>query len=293
MPLIGAHVSVQGGLEKAFFRGREAGCPVIQIFTRNTTRWIAKTLSPAEIDLFYKAREETSVEPVAVHCSYLINLASPREDVRKKSFIALLDELERTECLKIPYLVIHPGSHLGDGEETGLRRIAEALNRIHDQTRDFHAKILLETTAGQGTNLGFRFEQLAEILAGTYARDRVDICLDTCHVFAAGYDFRTPDTYKKLIRSFDNTLGLKRLRLLHMNDSKRGLGSRVDRHEHLGHGFIGGEGLAFFLKDPMFKDLPFVIETPKGENQKGVGWDVLNMNFMRRLVEEKTVDDCI
>ena len=286
-PLVGAHVSIQGGLDKAFFRGREADCRVIQIFTRNTTRWVSKALSTVEIEKFFKAREETSVEPIAAHSSYLINLASPKEEVRRNSFVALLDELERTESLRIPYLVMHPGSHLGDGEKKGLRRIAEALNRIHDQTPDFKTKILLETTAGQGTNLGSRFEQLGEILARTDARDRVDICLDTCHVFAAGYDFSTPDTYRRLIRSFNSTLDLQRLRLLHINDSKKMLGSRVDRHEHLGKGLIGKEGLAFFLTDPMFKHLPFIVETPKGENEEGISWDEVNLDFIRRLVEEK------
>ena len=279
-------MSVSGGLDRALFRGREAGCQVIQIFTRNTTRWASRKLSPSDIDAFYAARQETSVEPVAAHDSYLINLASPKSEVREKSFSAFLEEMERAERLEIPYLVMHPGAHLGEGEATGLRRIIEAFNRVHDQTPDFRVQILIETTAGQGTNLGYRFEQIAEILEGLEAQDRMGVCLDTCHVFAAGYDFRTYKTYSELIKSFDSVIGLNRLKLIHVNDAKKGLGSRVDRHEHLGQGLIGRDAFSFFLKDPMFEKIPFLLETPKGRNKDGIEWDILNLELLRRLMKE-------
>jgi deoxyribonuclease-4 len=274
MPLLGAHMSISGGLDRALFRGKIAGCQVIQIFARNTTRWTSRTLSTTDIDVFHRAQEETSIEPVAIHDSYLINPASPRSDVREKSFYALLDEIEKAEILRIPYLVMHPGSHLGDGEKKGLERISESLNRIHEETAGFKVEILLETTAGQGTNLGYCFEHLAKIVEGIDARERV------------GYDFRTAVAYRDLMRRFDNIIGLNRLKLFHINDSKKGLGSRVDRHEHLGYGMIGKEAFPFFLKDPMFKDLPFLIETPKGKNKNGVDWDELNLKFLKHLTEE-------
>lgn len=293
MPLLGAHTSIKGGLDRAFFRGREAGCQVIQIFTRNATRWISKPLAPAEIDAFHKAREETSIEPVAAHDSYLINLASPRADVGMKSLDALLDEMKRAEDLRIPYLVMHPGSHMGGGEEKGLRRISESLDRIYDRRSHSSVKILLETTAGQGSSLGYRFEHLAEIMARTDARERLGVCVDTCHIFAAGYDFRAVETYEELIRKIDATVGLNHLRLLHINDAKKGLGSRVDRHEHLGHGFIGEEAFSFFLRDTVFRELPFLIETPKGLDEEGFEWDVRNLKLLRRLMEEKGINDSV
>jgi deoxyribonuclease-4 len=279
-------MSISGGLDRAIFRGKETGCQVIQIFTRNATRWRAKALSQSEIDSFLTAREETSIEPVAAHNSYLINLASSRVSVRKKSYHALLAEMERAERLKVPYLVMHPGSHMGDGEEIGLGRITAALNKICDQTSSYGLKILLETTAGQGSNLGYCFEHLARILEGIEAPGRLGVCLDTCHVFTAGYDFRTEETYQALIKKFDAEIGLGYLKLLHINDSKNGLGSRVDRHEHLGCGLIGEKAFSFFLKDPIFQDTPFLLETPKGEDENGLDWDIRNLELMRCLREE-------
>ncbi len=279
-------MSISGGLSKALFRGKERGCQVIQIFTKNPNRWISRGLSPKEIDAFNEARRETSIEPVAAHDSYLINLASPRREDRKKSCHALLDEMDRAERLSIPYVVMHPGSHLGDGEKVGIKRISEALNHIFDRTSQFQVKILLETTAGQGTNLGYRFEHLAEIIGQTEAEERLGVCLDTCHVFAAGYDFRDEENYRKLVRDFDAIIGLNRCRLFHINDSKKGLGSRIDRHEHIGQGAIGERAFSFFLQSPIFWDLPFLLETPKGSDESGADRDLLNLRILRRLMEE-------
>ena len=279
-------MSITGGLSKALFRGRKRGCQVIQIFTKNPNRWISRGLSPKEIDAFNEARRETSIEPVAAHDSYLINLASPRREDREKSFHALLDEMDRAERLSIPYVVMHPGSHLGDGEKVGIKRISEALNHIFDRTSQFQVKILLETTAGQGTNLGYRFEHLAEIIGQTEAEERLGVCLDTCHVFAAGYDFRDEENYRKLVRDFDVIIGLNRCRLFHINDSKKGLGSRIDRHEHIGQGSIGERAFSFFLQSPIFRNLPFLLETPKGSDESGADRDLLNLRILRRLMEE-------
>jgi deoxyribonuclease-4 len=279
-------MSIAGGLHRAPLRGRETGCEVIQIFTRNRNRWKSKKLSAKEIDLFHKVCDETSILAVAAHNSYLINLASTRSHVLEKSFPALLQELERAELLEIPYLVMHPGAHVGDGEKKGLKRIADALNRVFEQTSDYRVKILLEMTAGQGSSLGYRLEHLAEILEMIESQERLGVCVDTCHAFAAGYDFRTTKAYRQFFGEFDRILGLDRLRLFHINDSKNGLGSRVDRHEHPGAGFIGLKALSFFLNDPKLAHLPFLIETPKGKSKDGLDWDVVNLNLLRSLIKK-------
>jgi deoxyribonuclease-4 len=286
MPLLGAHMSISGGLYKAPLKGREAGCQAIQVFTRNRNRWKSKKLSTKEIDLFHKACEETSIRVVAAHSSYLINLASTRSHVFEKSVHALLQELERTELLEIPYLVMHPGAHVGGGEKKGLKRIAGALKGVLERTSDYRVKILLETTAGQGTSLGYRLEHLAEILEMTESQDRLGICMDTCHAFAAGYDFRTAKAYRQFLKKFDRILGLDRLGLFHINDSKNGLGSRVDRHEHPGAGCIGLKPFSFFLNDPKLAHLPFLLETPKGKNKDGLDWDRVNLNLLRSLIKK-------
>lgn len=286
MPLLGAHMSIAGGLHRAPLRGRETGCQVIQIFTRNRNRWKSKKLSAKEIDLFHKACDQASILVVAAHNSYLINLASTRSHVLEKSFHALLQELERAELLEIPYLVMHPGAHVGDGEKKGLRKIADSLNRVFEQTSNYRVKILLEMTAGQGSSLGYRLEHLAEILEMIESQERLGVCMDTCHAFAAGYDFRTAKAYRQFFGEFDRILGLDLLRLLHINDSKNGLASRVDRHEHPGAGSIGLKAFSLFLNDPKLAHLPFLIETPKGKNKAGLDWDVVNLNLLRSLIKK-------
>jgi len=286
MPLLGAHMSIAGHPHKALLRGRETGCQVIQIFTRHRMKWSARKLSKREIDDFYRIRKETSITPMAIHNSYLINLASPNPDARRRSLSLLMDEMEWAELLQIPYVVMHPGSHMGDGEKVGLERVAEAINMIHDRTEDYRVKILLETTAGQGTNLGYRFEHLAEILEQTESRERLGVCFDTCHVFAAGYDFRTEEAYRQLLRAFDKIIGLELLKLFHINDSKTRLGSKIDRHDHPGDGFIGLQPFSFFLNDPMFTDLSFLIETPKGINENGIDRDIVNLNLFKSLIRK-------
>jgi deoxyribonuclease-4 len=286
LPPLGAHMSISGGLYKAFLRGEKSTCQVIQIFTRNRNRWNSKALSKKEIDAFLEIRDKSSVRLVAAHDSYLINLASPRSDVAEKSFHTLLDELGRAELLRIPYLVIHPGAHLGEGESKGLLRISEGINRIHDRTEGYGVKILLETTAGQGTNLGYRFEHLADIIERTESRDRLGVCFDTCHAFAAGYDFCTETSYSEVFGKFDEIIGLNRLMLFHINDSKKELGSRVDRHEHPGAGKIGLKAFSLLLNDGRFRQHPFLLETPKGKDPDGVDFDVINLDLLKRLKED-------
>ncbi len=283
MPLLGAHMSIAGHPHEALLRGNKVGCQIIQIFTRNRITWSSRPLTREEIDAFHKVRIDTFITPVAIHCSYLINLASPLRDTRKESIALLLDEMEWARLLGIPYLVLHPGSHMGAGEKKGLLRVAEAINKIYDRPFNNKVKILLETTAGQGTVLGYSFEHLAEILERTAFPERLGVCFDTCHVFAAGYDFRTKKSYRQIFEKFNRIIGLNKLNLFHVNDSKNGPGSRRDRHDHLGKGHIGLRPFSFLLNDLTFDELPFLLETPKGLDKNGMDLDVLNLKILKRI----------
>jgi deoxyribonuclease IV len=277
----GAHMSVAGGCSKAFDRAEKAGCDSLQVFTKNSNQWKAKPLSDDEIEQWEQRRCETGIWPVVAHDSYLINLASPTDDLWEKSIEAFAIELQRCQQLGIRFLVTHPGSHTGSGEDAGLRRVSEALNQLHDKLPDLNVMTLLETTAGQGTNLGASFEHLAIIYAGVEDKSRVGYCLDTCHIFAAGYDFRTPETYSETMSTFDQLLGIENLRAIHLNDSKHDLGSRRDRHEHIGQGFIGLEGFRQLVNDECLKDVPGLLETKKGDDLQE---DIENLATLRSLV---------
>ncbi|MCF8062862.1 MAG: deoxyribonuclease IV, partial [Deltaproteobacteria bacterium] len=218
-----------------------------------------------------------------VHTHYLINLASPRPGIFERSLKALAEELKRTALLGIPYVVLHPGAHVGSGERSGLKRIIGALDRVLKGGEDPSPTILLEVTAGQGTGLGYRLEHLAEIIQGSAYGERLGVCLDTCHAYAAGYDFRDARGYSRFMEAFEREVGMERLRMFHINDSKTPLGSRVDRHEHIGAGRIGLDALARFLQDPRFAGHPFVLETPKGKDADGRDWDERNLERLRRL----------
>lgn len=261
-PLLGAHMSIAGGLEKALVRGHKLGCSTIQMFTGSSNRWKDKILEESQIDTFRRTRKETGISPVVSHAAYLINLASPDEEIYGKSVEALLNEVHRCEQLGIDYLVIHPGFHKGSGEGYGIDRIAGALDSIHDDTAGAEVKIALETTAGQGTALGCNLEQIAGIIEGVKEHSRLVFCLDTCHMFVAGYDLRTEQNYLDLFRRIDDTIGRENLRVIHLNDSKRELGSRVDRHEDIGKGMIGTEIFRLIMRDESLKDIPKIIETP-------------------------------
>jgi deoxyribonuclease IV len=278
----GAHMSIAGGCSNAFDRAEKAGCDSLQVFTKNSNQWNAKPLSDEEIEKWETRRAETGIWPVVAHDSYLINLASPKDDLWQKSIDAFGIELQRCQQLGIRYLVTHPGSHTGSGEEAGLKRVSEALNRLHEELQDLDVLTLLETTAGQGTNLGSSFEHLATIFEGVEDKTRVGYCLDTCHIFAAGYDFRTPETYAETMSTFDQLLGIKKLHAIHLNDSKHDLDSRRDRHEHIGQGFIGLEGFRQFVNDERLADVPGLLETKKGEDLKE---DTENLATLRSLVE--------
>ncbi len=276
---LGAHMSINGGLEQAVVRGQEVGCEAMQIFTKNSNQWRAKPLTAPEVTAFRDACQAAGIGPVIAHSAYLLNLAAPDEALYEKSIQALLDELQRCELLGIPDLVVHPGAHMGAGEELGLKRIAAAINRIHRAAPRLQAAIVLEVTAGQGTALASKFEHLAAILDQVDEGDRLGFCLDTCHLLAAGYDFRTRQGYEAMMDAWEALVGIERIHAIHLNDSKKDLGSRVDRHEHIGQGYIGTAGFECLLNDPRLAALPMVLETPKDDNA-----DVRNLATLRSLI---------
>jgi deoxyribonuclease-4 len=276
---LGAHMSISGGLEKAVVHGQEIGCEAIQIFTKNSNQWKAKPLTAAEVTVFLDACQAAGIGPVIAHSAYLINLAAPDEALYEKSIQAFLDELRRCELLGIPSLVVHPGAHMGTGEEQGLQRVAAAIDHIHRETPKMRTAIVLEVTAGQGTALASRFEHFAAIFEQVEEPDRLGCCLDTCHLLAAGYDFRTRKGYDQMMDAWEELVGIERIRVIHLNDSKKDLGSHVDRHEHIGQGYIGTKGFEFLLNDRRLAELPMVLETPKEDNA-----DVRNLATLRQLM---------
>ena len=279
---LGSHMSIAGGLDQAPLRGRQAGCDTIQVFTKSNRQWGARPLSDREVEAFKANLAATGIGPVVAHDCYLLNLAAPRAALWRKSVAAFRVELERAERLGIPYLVTHPGAHLGRGEADGIARVAEALNLLHAALPSARVQVLLETTAGQGSSLGYRFEQLAAILAGVERADRLGVCLDTCHVFAAGYDIRSAEGYRRTLWELDACVGLRRLKAIHLNDSVQGLGSRVDRHAHIGVGRLGLEAFRLILNDRRLRRVPMVLETPKDDDF--VRADRRNLGRLRRLI---------
>ncbi|KPJ50061.1 MAG: endonuclease IV [candidate division Zixibacteria bacterium DG_27] len=282
--LLGAHMSIAGGVYNCFDHGEHFKCTTIQIFTKSSNQWRAKPLTEEEIATYKRRQRETGISPVVAHNSYLINLGSNDKALLEKSKEAFLVEIERCELLEIPYLVMHPGAHTGAGEAAGIKTIADSLSWLHHKSPKAKVMICLETTAGQGTNLGYRFEQIARIIESTDSPDRLGVCFDTCHTFAAGYDIRTEKAYRKTMREFDSVIGLMRLKVIHFNDCKKELGSRVDRHAHIGEGFIGVEPFGFFMNDRRFAKTPKILETPKGDDGSA---DDRNLTILRNLVREK------
>lgn len=283
---LGAHVSIAGGLANAFDRGHTATCESIQIFTKSNRQWKATPLDDETVAAWRErkvAEEESgSIFPIVAHSSYLINIASPEESTWQKSYAALKIELERCETLQIPYLVLHPGSHMGAGEELGLGNISRALGQLHAEAPKTETVVCLEGMAGQGTNLGYTFEQLAWLLDHTAEGERLGICLDSCHLFAAGFDMRTPEGYAATMDRFDRAVGLERLCVIHLNDSVYELDSRRDRHTHIGEGTIGLDGFRNFVNDPRLEDLPGLIET---EKSRDLHEDIENLARLRSLVD--------
>jgi len=280
--LLGAHFSIAKGLHKSLFEAQKYGCNALQIFTKNANTWKERVLTPAEIDLFEQARAETGITAIAAHTSYLINLATGERRKQVMSCKALKQELVRASMLNIPFVVLHPGSHMEQGEDEGIRLVADNINQTLTQIPDLKTRLLLETTAGQGSSLGHTFEQLALIMDKIENKSAVGFCLDTSHIFAAGYDIRTPAAYRKTIRAFDSAAGLGHLCLIHLNDSKKELGSKVDRHEHIGQGYIGLKAFELIMNDQRLMHIPKVIETPK--KQADQDYDRINLETLRNFV---------
>lgn len=280
--LLGAHLSVAGGVDKSFQRAVDLNCTAFQIFTKSNRQWQAKDLTPDEIDRYHEQQQATGITPVVCHASYLLNLGTPDEVLWHKSIEALVIELERCEQLKIPYLVLHPGSHVKSGPEAGLVRIAQALDIIHDRLNGYEVQVALEISAGQGTSLGSSFEEIRQMLDRTKNPERLAVCFDTCHALVAGYEFRTPETYEAMLQEFDRIIGLDRLKVIHLNDSEKDLGSHVDRHAHIGEGCIGLEAFGYFLNDPRFKTTPFLLETPVDNDPED---NERNLKALRSLIK--------
>jgi deoxyribonuclease-4 len=284
MAILGAHQSIVGGFDRAVERARERGCDCVQLFTKNNNQWRAAPIVAGQPERFREALKRLGISHPLAHDSYLINLASPDRTLWRRSVTAFVEELRRADRLGIPYVVTHPGAYTTSSESRGLRRIVRALDEIQERTRDLRARCLLETTAGQGTSLGWRFEQLAEILEGVAEPEQLGFCFDTCHVFAAGYPLGTEEEYRATMRRFNRLVGLKRIKAFHLNDSRRPLGSRVDRHAHIGRGEMGIEPFRLLLADRRFRRVPMYLETPKGE-ENGEDLDAVNLRTLRGLIE--------
>jgi deoxyribonuclease-4 len=278
-------MSIAGGYYKAVEAAAAFGMDVVQVFTKNNNQWRAAPIGDEDVRRFREALERTGVSHPLSHSSYLINLASPDDVLWRKSIEAFAVELERAERLGIAHVVLHPGSYTTGSEEAGLARVAEGLDEAFRSAGKIAAGCLLENTAGQGTNLGWRFEHLAEIRSRVKQPERVGVCIDTCHTFAAGYPLRTEKEYKATIKQLDSVLGLELVKAIHLNDSKREQGSRVDRHEHIGHGCLGLEPFRCLLHDRRFRKVPMYLETAKEDNADGEPWDAVNMRTLRELAE--------
>jgi deoxyribonuclease-4 len=258
---LGAHVSIKGGVDKAPIYGKEATCDVIQIFSKNQMQWAMPPLSKSTIEDFKRNSENYKVKGVSIHASYLLNLSSPDESIRKKSIKDLSSELERADALGIDYVVFHPGAHMGEGEVKGIKTIANSIKEVFEITQSKKSMLLIETTAGEGTHLCYKFEQIRDIFELTRT-SRLGVCFDTCHVFQAGYDIRTPESFLKVLEDFDRVIGLKYIKLFHLNDSKREIGMHVDRHEEIGLGKIGLDAFRFLVNNALFKDVGGILEIP-------------------------------
>ena len=302
--MFGAHLSVAGGLHKALLSAERLGHGTVQVFTASPRQWGIKRPDYGVGEIFTKNQQQWKCPPLAdaacadwrSHCnrlkfqhtvshdSYLINLASPDDALRRKSIEMFIEELSRCATLGIPYLVTHPGAHVGSGEAAGLKRVAESLDAVHAALPDAKGVVTcLEITAGQGSSLGYKLEHLAEIISLVNAPERLGVCLDTAHLFAAGYDFRGR-RYTKFRKELDSTVGVSRVRVLHLNDSKKALGSRVDRHDHIGRGLIGLDGFRPFVRDKAFKRVPKIMETPKRKDEAGREWDEVNLETLKGLM---------
>jgi deoxyribonuclease-4 len=285
MPLFGAHMSIAGGHHNAVVAGREHGCEALQLFTKNANQWHAKDLTDDDVRQFRRALRASGIRSTMAHDSYLINLASPRSELYRRSVEAFVDEVRRAEQMGLRYLVMHPGSPGDEDVDAGLARVASALDEVHQRCPGFRVNVLLETTAGQGHSLGHRFEHLARILELAREPARLGVCMDTCHVFAAGYALAPEAEYQATMREFDRVVGLSRLKAFHVNDSLKLFGSRVDRHAHIGRGCLGLEPFRLLVNDRRFRNRPMILETPKEDANEG-DMDAVNLATLRGLVRQ-------
>jgi deoxyribonuclease IV len=290
-PRLGAHMSIRGGLPRAVDRAHASGCTALQIFTKSAGQWRARPLPAEEVREFRRRLRETGIRPVVAHTSYLINIAASDRSLRRRSIDALVEELDRAEALGLEGLVMHPGSHTNGSEQGGLRLIADGIAAAFEARPDGRTKLLLEHTAGQGTNLGHRFEHLAAVIDALGGTPRVGVCLDTCHLLTAGYDICSPEGYQETFRQFGRIVGFSRLKAFHLNDSKKPCASRVDRHEHIGKGCLGLEPFRWLLNDPRFARLPMLLETAKLETRESLRLsdvdplDEMNLTTLRSLLD--------
>jgi deoxyribonuclease-4 len=273
-------MSIAGGLHRSLERGREVGCSAVQIFLKNQLQWTAKPYTLEDVERFAAAWTATGIRTVFAHSSYLINLAAPEPAEWARAVDAFHDELERAEALALPFVIIHPGSHKGQGLEAGIRRIVGALDEVTSRTRGYRVRVLLENTAGGGATIGRSFEELAALLGGARTPERLGVCLDTCHLFAAGYDLRTRAGYDSVMESCAATVGLREIRAFHLNDARTPLGSGLDRHEKIGRGRLGRDAFRWLMKDRRFAKVPMVLETPKDPEPKA---DMAGLALLRKL----------
>ncbi len=280
--LFGAHMSIAGEIQRSIERGESIGCTAIQIFTKSNRQWQAKPLEKEAIDMFKQTWSNSSIQSIIVHASYLLNIGSPSHEAEKKSFEALEVEFKRCADLGIPYLVLHPGSYTSGDEQSCIEKISKNIDLLLEKVH--HGTILLETMAGQGSQIGYTFEQLAQIIDLSHHKKRIGVCFDTCHAFAAGYDFRTEKTYNHMWEQFDKIIGINKIKAIHLNDSLKDLGSRVDRHADIGTGKIGLKAFELLFNDPRFFDVPKILETPKTE----LSDDRKNMDTLEGLINKKT-----
>ncbi len=282
--MFGSHLSIAGGLHNALLSAEQLEMDTVQVFTKNQQQWKCAPLQPSAIELWKQHARRLRFEKTVSHDSYLINLAATNETFRRQSIDLFVEELTRCQLLGIPYLVAHPGAHMGAGEKEGIRKIARGLDEVHGRVRANGVLTCLEITAGQGSSLGYRLEHLAEIMEQVKAPKRLAVCLDTAHLFAAGYDFRGRK-YSGFRKELGRTIGIRSVKVLHLNDSKKDLGSRVDRHDHIGRGKIGLEGFKPFVQDEAFARIPKILETPKEKDEKGRDWDQVNLETLRSLAK--------
>lgn len=284
MPYFGIHESIAGGFYDAVEKTSALGYDCVQIFSGNSNRWANKPIAEKDAQKFKDAIARAGQYLPLIHDSYLINLASPDEELHKKSTARFADELRRAQMLGVPNVVMHPGAAKDDSKENAIARVAKTFDAIFEESPDIETRVLIETTAGQGSYLGGTFEEIGAIIAACDHKDRLQVCLDTCHVFAAGYDLRTREGYDAMFEQFENAIGLDRLAAFHLNDSQKALGSHGDRHAHIGQGLIGLDAFAILVNDPRFAKAPMYLETPKETNENGESWDAVNLATIKSLL---------